>query len=133
MTVASHWLGDEVAALADHAGAQLAAAPDARRAFLARVEQVVEGAGRRAGVSGVFASYEGLLVAMSGDGDFESVAALAQRMLEPTADAWESRALGDVRQLLVVGSREKLALVCVGPVVLGVMSPTDVRLAEAMA
>lgn len=133
MTMTAHWLGDAVEGLARHPGAQGDAAPTVRGDFLARVEQVVDGAGQRPGVDGVFAAYEGLLVAQSGNGDFESFAALAQRLLEPTADAWESRALGRVRQLLVVGTREKLALVCVGPVVLGVMSPVDVRLAEAMA
>ncbi len=131
--MSAHWLGEQVEALQGLSGARADAAPAARRDFLSRVERVVEGAAGRPGVRAAFAAYEGLLVAESGAADFESVAALAQRMLEPASDAWESRALGEVRQLLVVGATEKLALVRVGPVVLGVLSPVEVRLAEAMA
>lgn len=131
--MSSHWLATEIATLASSAGAAPAASPGDRRAFLIQVESIVRAAADRVGVGGVFASFDGMLVATAGDGDFDALAALAQRMLVPAADAWDARALGRIHQLLAVGERDKLALVCVGPIVLGVVSPADVRLSEAMA
>lgn len=131
--MSSHWLASEIAALAAAPGAAPSADPGARRDFLQKVDSIVHAAADRAGVRGVFASFDGMLVATAGEGEFDALAALAQRMLVPAADAWDARALGKIHQLLAVGERDKLALVCVGPIVFGVVSPVDVRLGEVMA
>lgn len=131
--MASHWLSAELATLASSAGAASDASPSERRTFLHQVESIVRAAAERIEVGGVFASFDGMLVATSGAGEFDALAALAQRMLVPAADAWDARALGRIHQLVAVGDNHKLALVCVGPIVLGVVSPADVRLSEAMA
>lgn len=120
-----HWLADRVVAVA-------ALAPDGevggtRRAFLAEVSRLVEEVARRDGVEAAFASYEGLLVAVAGDraAEAEPLAALAQSTMDPI----HVGVLGTLQQLLLVGSERKLALLRVGPVTVGLLSPSSVRLA----
>lgn len=128
-----HWLGAELAELAVDPGARAEAAREERQAFLGRLDELVVAAAGRPGVRAAFVAFDGMLVASAGRADFDAVASLAQRLLVPAADAWAARALGRIHQLLVVGEREKLALVQVGPVVLGLLSPVGVRLADATA
>ena len=93
-------------------------------------------AGRRPGIGAVFASYEGLLVAVSGtsQAEAEAPAAMAPASLEPVrAAAGGALSLGALRQLVIVGEESKLALIRVGPVTVGLRSPTSVSLAVTTA
>lgn len=127
-----HWLAQRVAAIA-------AAAPDPgltdggarRRAFLSEIAELVDQAANRDGLDAVFASYDGLLVAAAGrlQAEAEPLAAFAQSTMDPI----HLGTLGPLQQLLLVGMERKLALVRVGPVTIGLLSPSEVRLANATA
>lgn len=132
-----HWLSDQVEnllALAPHEGAGASAeARRQRRAFLDAVGQLVDEVASRDGVAAAFASYEGLVVATAGDASFEGLAAMAQSAMEPARHAAGVTELGALKQLVLIGDRNKLALIRVGPVTLGLMSPIQTVLADVTA
>lgn len=105
-----------------------------RREFIDHIGVLVDEIAQREGITAAFASFEGLLVAASGIAtDFEAMAAMAQASLVPAYHSAGVLELGELRQLVLVGDRQKLALVWIGPVVLGIVSPSEVSLAEATA
>ncbi len=105
----------------------------ARTEFLSGLRAVVQQIARRRGVSGCFVANEGLLVEAVGDGlDFEALAAMAQWCETPAEHAAKTLALGTVQQILIVGSRDKLALIRLGRMTLGIVSPTSIQLAETL-
>lgn len=125
-----HWLAHQVEAVA--ALAPDGADPDRRRRFLTAITDLVDQVARRDGLDAVFASYDGLLVAAAGAlaaETAEPMAALAQSTMDPI----HVGLLGPVRQLVLIGAERKLALIRVGPVTLGLISPTAVSLAERTA
>lgn len=130
-----HWLGQRIGEMLERYGDDHARVPvDRRRAFLDEIGELVDDISRREGVTAAFASYEGLLVAAGGlAGDFEALAAMAQAAMVPAFDSAGIIELGTLRQLLLVGDRQKLALVRVGPVTLGMVAPSEVSLADATA
>ncbi len=142
-----HWLAGEFEAVAARAEAlaalrrRRAAGEDvprreearARAAFRDRLGELVEAVSRRPGVLGCVAAHEGLLVAAAGDApDFEAVAAVAQSAVLSGHDAADKLRLGDLRQVLVVGERGKLAVLRVGDMTVGVLAPEEVSLAAAL-
>jgi predicted regulator of Ras-like GTPase activity (Roadblock/LC7/MglB family) len=130
-----HWLSTEVETALDLARAAESDAEDARarrRRFLDRMASIIDALGERDGLSAAFASYEGLLVATSGEAsNFEGLAALAQAVLEPARESASELRLGALRQMVLVGEDRKLALIRVGPVVIGLVAPVGVDLAAA--
>jgi predicted regulator of Ras-like GTPase activity (Roadblock/LC7/MglB family) len=134
-----HWLSHQLATVAalSAEGPDPAVEADRRAHFLLSVSNLVEDLATRPGVSMVFASYEGLLVARAPAGQdtsrFEAVAALSQACLEPASDSAAEIELGNLEQLVLVGDQRKLALIRVGPLTLGMVSPRDVLLAEVTA
>ncbi len=130
-----HWLGHRIHEMLDRYGDDDSRVVVARRReFLDEIGALVDEISRRDGVTAAFASYEGLLVAASGLAtDFEALAAMAQAAMVPAFDSAGVIELGTLRQLVLVGDHNKLALVRVGPVTLGMVAPTDVSLAAATA
>lgn len=131
-----HWLDHRIQAMLAESMDNLAGEPGRaqRRAFIEHVGELVDEIARREGVTAAFASYEGLLVAASGIAtDFEAMAAMAQASLVPAWRSADVLELGDLRQMLLVGEQQKLALIWVGPVTLGIVSASEVSLAAATA
>jgi len=131
-----HWLGQRVQQMLTEAESGFSgdAGREARRGFIDHVSELVDDIANRDGVTAAFASYEGLLVAASGiSSDFEALAAMAQASLVPAYHSAGVLELGDLRQLVIVGDSQKLALVWIGPVTVGIVSPSEVNLAAATA
>lgn len=132
-----HWLAEQVSRVSSlvpegrHGDAEHAR--EQRKAFLDAVGHVVEEVARRPGVTGAFASYEGLIVAHAGNADFEGLAAMAQSAMEPAQHAAGMGHLGALQQVVIVGDRQKIALIRLGPVSLGILSASAVALANATA
>lgn len=105
----------------------------ARGVFRDAVSEVLEGMSAREGVSACFAAHEGLLADSRGwSPDFDALAAVAQACLASGADASDKLALGGVQQIVVVGQVQKLAMLVVGPVALGILCPRGVELGSAL-
>lgn len=136
---AGHWLAGEIARVRALAEALPAATPsrdgrDARAELLEAISALVREVAGHAGVEACFASHEGLLVAVAGESPgFDALAAMAQHGLEPAREAAVGAALGPLRQMVLVGETGKLALLCLGPLTLGILSPSRVDLGGALA
>lgn len=135
---ATHWLAGRIGrvlGVVPEAAATGDVARRQRKEFIAEVSALVEEVSKRAGVTASFASFEGFVVAASGvDHDLaEALAAMAQSSMEPARHAAGALSLGALRQLVIVGEKNKLALIRVGPVALGVLSPAEVNLGESTA
>lgn len=133
-----HWLAgriERVLELVPDTAAGGEQARKSRKAFLGEISLLVDEVATRPGVTAAFASYEGFVVAASGvDHDLaDALAAMAQSSMEPARHTAGALSLGNLRQLVIVGDKNKLALIRVGPVSIGVLSPTDVNLGESTA
>lgn len=139
-----HWLATEVerlVALSDslmqgtRAGEAPAKLPEKSRAqFLGAVRGMVQDVAKHSGVTACFACHDGLVLAGSGRGvDFEALSAMAQACMAVSKDAASALSLGRVQQLVLVGGEHKLALLAVGQLSIGILSPCDVELGVALS
>lgn len=141
-----HWLDDQVARLRDmaeeHAEARARAralgssTEEERRArddFLRATRGLVAAIGDRRGVTACFVSHDGLLADCCGEAaDFEALAAVAQTCASTARDAGLGLSLGAVGQVVLVGEEQKLALLLVGQLALGILCPVETRLHEVL-
>lgn len=143
-----HWLADQVAVLGElsercrllnkrhpiQGGVSSENEANARTAFLSKLRSVVEHVNQRHGVLGCFVAHEGLLVEAAGDTvDFEALAAMSQWCEVPAQRAAETLSLGSVQQILIIGSERKLALIQLGQMTMGILSPASVQLSEVLS
>lgn len=131
-----HWLESQVERLHALVESQTRAPgnKEARHAFLSAVEDVTSAVVRRAGVTACFVCHDGLLIETAGRApDFEALSAMAQAWMVAGKDAALTLSLGRVRQMVLVGHEHKLALFVVGPLAVGIVSPSAVVLGEALA
>ena len=142
-----HWLASEVERLLSlseslmqgtRAGASAvspAKLPEKSRAqFLGAVRGMVQDVAKHHGVTACFACHDGLVLAGSGRGvDFEALSAMAQACMAVSKDAASALSLGRVQQLVLVGNEHKLALLAVGQLSIGILSPCDVELGAALS
>lgn len=102
--------------------------------FVHALSDLVAQLGERPGLRAAFAAHEGLIIAVTGDkAAAEALAAQAQGLLGAAAHASTTLGLGGVSQTVVVTEHGKLAIIAVGPVVVGLLAPPHVSLAMATA
>ncbi len=96
-----------------------------REALREGIEELVAG-------PAAFAAHQGLLLAATGNGvDHDALAAMAQACTTPAEAAAGALGMGEVSQVLVVGSQHKLAILRVGDMLVGMYSPQHVVLSES--
>ena len=116
------------------ANANTSVTEKSRAQFLGAVRGMVQDVAKHQGVTACFACHDGLVLAGSGRGvDFEALSAMAQACLTVGKDAASALSLGRVQQFVLVGNEHKLALLSVGQLSIGILSPCDVELGVALA
>ena len=138
-----HWLASEVERLLTLSEGYLQPsavkggvdkAERTRAQFLGAVRGMVQDVAKHPGVTACFACHDGLVLAGSGRGvDFEALSAMAQACMAVSKDAASALSLGRVQQLVLVGNEHKLALLAVGQLSIGILSPCDVELGTALS
>ncbi|HMV68844.1 MAG TPA: hypothetical protein PKA64_18485 [Myxococcota bacterium] len=136
-----HWLAERLRSLRDTHGEVLqatgsqAAAPSwEREEFLVALGGLVRDVAAHEGVIGAFAEYQGLVVDVAGAEDgAEAFAAAASRMVQSGREAAGMVQLGELQQLLLVGDARKVALIVLGPMSVGVVAGSEVRLARVLS
>ena len=143
-----HWLAEQIESLhelrnrhrqyrelsAKNVAGADAAEKQSREAFRDQLRELVESISGREGVDACFASHEGLLVESSeADEEFEALAAMAQGSIEAGMDASDSLDLGELRQMVIVGKKKKLALFWIGQITLGILSPVETHLGQVLS
>ena len=104
-----------------------------RASFLGDIKQLVQTVSEVDGITGCIACHDGLLVAKSGKlSDFEAVAAVAQECISYADKSTVPLQLGRLRQISIIGDRAKLALVVVGDIAVGIVSPVETILSQAL-
>ena len=121
-----HWLRTQVERL--HGLAK------ERRPFLTAAAELTAATVRHEGVTACFVCHDGLLVETAGRAvDFEALSALTQQWLVAGKEAAATLALGRVQQMVIVGDEHKLALFVIGPLAVGILSPSEVVLSRVLA
>ncbi len=139
-----HWLASEVERLLSLSESLMQPAPGkdgsgklperSRAQFLGAVRGMVQDVAKHHGVTACFACHDGLVLAGSGRGvDFEALSAMAQACMTVSKDAASALSLGRVQQFVLVGHEHKLALLAVGQLSIGILSPCDVELGVALS
>ena len=104
-----------------------------RASFLNEIKQLVQAVSEVDGISGCIACHDGLLVAKSGKlSDFEAVAAAAQECITYADKSTVPLQLGRLRQISIIGERAKLALVVMGDIAVGIVSPVETILSQVL-
>lgn len=107
---------------------------EARHVMMTLVEALVVQVADREGVIACVGAHDGLLTAGAGDPEeLEGLAAMTQRLLEPSEHAAHALHLGEVDQILVSGSSRKLALLREGEVTIAILAPRNLALGPLLA
>ena len=136
-----HWLAEKVTDLQSRAlayqqarGGTAEVAATARRDLFEALREVVGELASREGVLAAFVQHEGLLMEGVGErAELEAAAAMAQLLIPPIGQVQNTLSLGQVRQMVLVGDERKLVLLIFPEICLGMLAPSDTRLAERLA
>ncbi len=105
-----------------------------RAEFIDQVQQLTESIVKLADISACVAVHDGLILAQAGnliDSD-----ALGMMIQETVAIGERSKgllSLGEIQQIVMVGEKNKIAMLSVGQLTLGIVSPKQVNLAESLS
>jgi predicted regulator of Ras-like GTPase activity (Roadblock/LC7/MglB family) len=131
-----HWLQTQVERLHGLAARQQPRGPldKPRREFVEAVAELAAATVRRDGVTACFVCHDGLLIETAGRPvDFEALSAMTQQWMVAGKEAAATLALGQVQQMVIVGAEHKLALFVIGPLAVGILSPSTVMLSRVLA
>jgi predicted regulator of Ras-like GTPase activity (Roadblock/LC7/MglB family) len=122
-----HWLEEQVERLQSLSGGT-------RAEFMSAVREIAGAVVSRDGVTACFVCHDGLLVETAGRApDFEALSAMTQSWMMMGKEAALTLALGRVQQMVIVGGDHKLALFLIGPLAVGILSPSTVNLAKTLS
>lgn len=126
---ARHWLAKRL-----HLLEKMSASGSQAHEFLAVVSTLINDLVRRPGVTAAFACHDGLLLDGAGNGvDLEALGAIGQSSSLTAKSAAAVLSMGAVRQLLIIGDAQKVALFVVGAISVGVLAPEEVELSAALS
>ena len=129
----SHWLADQLTYLGELA-ARRNTEGESREAFVTAISAFTEAVAERRGVSACVVGHEGLVIASAGHtSNQEGLAAYSQTCLTTAALSASSLPIGELQQMLVVGSTQKIALFQIGEMTLAIQASTGVDLARSLA
>jgi len=109
---------------------------DAHRGdFVEALNKVVTNIALHSDISSCLISLDGLVMAMAGDkkSDFDALAAVTQEYVVSAKKGSKTLSLGDVQQIVVIGSEHKIAIVTIGEMALSVFSPRSTYLAVSLS
>ncbi|MCQ8105554.1 roadblock/LC7 domain-containing protein [Methylomonas sp. SURF-2] len=104
-----------------------------RAEFIDAVQALVNQVGKIKGISSCAAYHDGLILARSAD--VSAIDAFGATVQESARAAQQGAALlglGDVEQIVIVGTKNKLAMLNVGPLVLCISCRKEINLAAAL-
>ncbi|WP_305908055.1 roadblock/LC7 domain-containing protein [Methylomarinum sp. Ch1-1] len=146
-----HWFESQLTALdqlaADYLNSQRQTSEDIirtsedlrikRRRFIDALQKLVDNIMEIKGISACAAYHEGLVLVSSGRmPNIDALGALGAMIQESVGVARKGAAilnLGDIEQILIIGSTDKVAMLNVGPIVLCIACPKGVNLASALS
>lgn len=108
--------------------------PDIQRdKFILNLNTLVEDVSTQPGIMACLVSYDGLLLAKAGIAtDFDALAALTQECLQPASKASAILGLGDIQQMVLIGTENKIAVVTVGAMALCMLSPRSTIMSNSL-
>ncbi|OHX36886.1 hypothetical protein BJL95_19480 [Methylomonas sp. LWB] len=105
-----------------------------RGEFIAALQTLVDGVVRIKGIHACAAYHEGLILASAGQlPHADALGALIEDSIGVARDSSAILKLGDIEQLVIVGSTSKVAVLNIGPVVLCIACPKATNLAAALS
>ena len=105
-----------------------------RSDFIEAVQSLVDSVVKSPGVTGCLTCHDGLILAKAGIvSDIDALGALIQESIRIAQRSENFLALGVIQQIVIVGETNKVAMICVGPLTLCILSPKDTSLAETLS
>ena len=94
--------------------------------LMENVNELVAAVAKRSGILGCLSCHDGLVIAEAGSlPDFDAVAAVTQEYLSAASKSQKTLRLGNVQQILVVGSDAKLAIITLGQIAVCIVCSKD--------
>ena len=105
-----------------------------RGQFIDAVQALVSKVFNISGISACAAYHEGLILAYAGHSPhLEGLGALIQESVKVAAQGSQLLNLGEIRQMVIVGASNKVAILSVGPIILCISSSKDINLAAVLS
>ena len=105
-----------------------------RSRFIEALQGLVDEVIKVKGITACAAYHEGLVVASSGRmPNIDALGAMIQEVVDVARKGSAVLSLGDIQQIVIVGSSDKVAMLSVGPIVLCIVSPVEVNLASVLS
>ena len=105
-----------------------------RLVFIEKVQALVTSVSGYPGISGCLSCHDGLVIARAGSlADFDAAAATAQECIWAAGKARDTIGLGDLHQIVIVGSENKISVIIVGQVAICILSPSEITLSAVFS
>lgn len=139
-----HWFDSQLQALYKHAEAyEICRANSSddfveqirktRTDFINNVQLLIDSIVKSSDISGCVVVHDGFLLAKAGAvSDTDALAAMMQESMLTAQKCKKTLNLGEIQQIVIVGETNKIAMISVGQVTLGILSAKQTNLAKSL-
>ncbi len=106
-----------------------------RSDFIDKVQFVVDSVAKFSGITGCVASHDGFILAKAGvlqDTKADVLSAVIQENISNAQRNKNSLDLGDIEQIVIVGKTNKIAMISIGQLTLGILSSAQTNLTKQL-
>ena len=105
-----------------------------RSEFVDALNNIVANVAMHADITACLVSFDGLVMAMSGEApDFDALAAVTQEFITTAGKGAKVLNLGEVQQTVIVGAAHKVAVIMIGGLALCVLSPRSTNMSASLS
>ncbi len=106
----------------------------ARTIFIDNVQALVDSVVKLPDISGCVAGHEGFILARAGSVlGIDALGAMIQESMEIAQRSKEILDLGTIQQIVIVGENNKIAMISIGQITIGVLSSKHTNLATCLS
>lgn len=106
----------------------------ARSVFIDNVQKLVDSVVKLADISGCVAAHDGFILAKAGSvSGLDALGAMIQESMDIAQRNKEILELGNIQQIVIVGENNKIAMISLGQVTIGVLSSKHINLTKSLS
>ena len=106
----------------------------ARTVFIDKVQMLVDSVVKLPDISGCVAGHEGFILAKAGSVlGIDALGVMIEESMEIAQRSKEILDLGDIQQIVIVGENNKIAMISIGQITIGVLSSKHINLASCLS
>jgi len=105
-----------------------------RTEFINSVQELVDSVVKLSNISGCVAGHDGFILAKAGSVvDSDALGVMLQESMLIAERSNKLLALGKIQQIVIVGEKNKIAMISIGQLTLGIVCPKHINLADTLS